>query len=682
MRKFHILFSVLLVLAFVLSACGQPTPTAEQPAQPVEPAQATEAPTAEQPTAPAEPTAPASKFNESPMMAELVKAGKLPPVDERLPENPFVVTPFKETGVYGGEMQFGFTGGSAAWGGMLYLAGWENLTIWRPDFSGVEPNILESLEANADTSVWTAKLRKGMKWSDGEPFTADDIAFYVEDFLMDPDLSPAGFGADWCPGDMAKDFKFEKVDDYTVKFIFPKSYGTFPMILAEWQGRQFAMYPKHYLKQFHAKYNDKIDELVKAEGQESWVALFFAKAPANWGDPDAAFFRNPDFPTIGAWRVVQPLGAGTTILMERNPYYWKVDDKGNQLPYIDKLVGTSFQDEQARLLAFLNGDIDLIKDPPSDARPQYIENADAGKLALSEMLGDGANGYVLQFNWTHPEKGAVFSDKNFRIGVSYAINREELIDLFNQGQGYPSQICPQPSSPLYNEKCSKQYLEYDLAKANEYLDKVLPNKDSNGMRLGPDGKPFKIVLVVINNWSWAPNNTQVGEKTIEYLRAVGLDAQMNAMPDQQWETVWKSNQVEAFLSTGEGGAGLTAMLDPRNYVPFEQYGHYSNGWNLWHLKQRGTTGIEGEVEPPQWVLDARQQYNDAISKPTQEEQIAAMKKVIEFATEQFYGIGAFQGGTNFQPYNPRIGNFADSWYVGWIEGVFKILYPEQWYIKQ
>ncbi len=157
---------------------------------------------------------------------------------------------------------------------------------------------------------------------------------------------------------------------------------------------------------------------------------------------------------------------------------------------------------------------------------------------------------------------------------------------------------------------------------------------------------------------------------------------MNAMPNAQYEGIWKTNQVEAFISTGEGGAGLTAMLDPRNYVPFEQYGHYGNGWTLWRLKELGTTNIEGEVEPPQWVLDARQQYNDAISKPTQEEQIAAMKEVIAFATEQFYAIGGYQGGTGVQPYNVRIGNFADSWYVGWIEGVFKILYPEQWYIKQ
>lgn len=680
MRKMFHLFSFLLVLSLVLGACTAPATQVSQPAATQQ--SATQAPATAAPTTPAATAVPPSKYSQAPSLDALVEAGTLPPVDERLPDNPRVIVPFKETGQYGGEMEFGFTGGSPAWGGMLYLAGWENLTSWRADFSGVDPNIVESLEANDDASVWTATLRKGMKWSDGEPFTANDIAFYIEDVLMNEDLSPTGFGADWCPGDMAADFKFEKVDDYTVKFIFPKSYGTFPLILATWQGRQFAMYPKHYLQQFHAAYNDNLDATVKAEGQESWEGLFFAKAPANWGDPDVAFFRDPAYPTIGAWKVTQPLEAGTTIVIERNPYYWKVDDQGNQLPYMDRIVGTSFQDDQARLLALLNGDIDFIKDPPADARPQYFEAVDRGILSYSESFGDGANGYVLQFNMTHPVKGEIFANKDFRIGVSYAINRAELIELFNQGQGYPAQICPLPDSPFYNETCSKQYLEYDLTKANEYLDKVLPNKDANGMRLGPDGKPFNIVLVVINNWTWAPNNPQVGEKTVEFLRAVGLDAQMNAMPDQQWEVIWKTNQAEAFLSTGEGGGGLTAMLDPRNFVPMEQFGHYGNGWTLWRLKGLGTPGIENEVEPPQWVKDARQKYNEAISMPTEEEQIAVMKEVIAEATERFYAIGGYQGGTSIQPHNVRIGNMPDRWPGGWIQGVFRIMYPEQWYIKQ
>jgi peptide/nickel transport system substrate-binding protein len=629
----------------------------------------------------ATPSAAQTTYQEAPILAEQVKAGKLPAVADRLPKTPSVVKPFNETGNYGGELRFGFTGGSAAWGGLLYIAGWENLTRWNADFTGVVPNILESLTPNDDASVWTAKVREGMKWSDGKPFTADDIAFYIEDVLMDKEISATGFGADWCPADMAKEFKFEKVDASTVKFIFPKSYGTFPLILAEWQGRQFAMYPKHYLQQYHKKYNPDIDALVKKEGAENWFGLFLKKAPANWGDPDVAFFMNPDFPTIGPWRVTQPLGAGTSIILERNAYYWKVDDKGNQLPYVDKVVGTMFQDDQARTLAMLNGDIDFLKDPANDTRPQFVEASDKGKIFINNVLPDAANGYVLQFNMTHATKGEVFADKNFRIGVSYAINRKEMIELFNQGLGTPSQVCPMPESPLYNEKCNSQHIAYDVAKANEYLDKVLPKKDGDGMRLGADGKPFTIILFVINNWTWAPNNTQIGEKTMEYLKAVGLTVQLNALPSEQWDPVWKSNQVEAFLSTGEGGAGVTALLDPRNFVPMEQFSHYGNAWSLWRLKSTGMAGISNEIEPPQWVKDVRQAYNDAISQPTSAGQIEKMKKVVEQATDQFYQIGGWQGGDGWYPWSVRMGNIPEKWFAGWIPGVFKIIAPEQWYIK-
>jgi peptide/nickel transport system substrate-binding protein len=621
-------------------------------------------------------------YNEAPMLAERVTAGELPPVAERLPANPAVVEPLNEVGQYGGELRFGFTGGSAAWGGLLYLAGWENLMIWKADFTGVVPNILASLEANEDASVWTGTLRAGMKWSDGQPFTSDDIAFYIEDFLMNEELMPAGFAADWVPGDMAAGFQFEKVDETTVRFIFPRSYGTFPLVLAQWQGRQFAMYPKHYLSQFHVDYNPDIEALVAQQGVENWVALFMRYAPANWGDPDVAFFKDPAYPTLGAWRVTQPLGSGTTITMERNPYYWKVDTAGNQLPYIDTLFGVQFQDDQARTLAMLSGEIDFLKDPAADARPQFFEASDRGVVFINRVLGDGANGYVLQFNMTHPELGEIFSDINFRIGVSHAINRSELIELFNQGFGYPSQVCPLPSSPLYNEECNNQYIEYDVALANEYLDRVLPERDAQGMRLAPNGQPLSIVLIVINDWSWAPNNTQIGEKTLEYLRAVGLNVQLNAMPDAQFEQVWKSNQVQAFLSTGEGGAGLTALLDPRNFVPMQQFGTWGNGWTTWRMQNEGTTGITNPVEPPQWVLDVRQLYNDALSAPTEPEQIEIMRQVVAEATERFYQIGGYQGGESYYPWSSRMANIPAEWYGGWAQGVFKNIYPEQWYLTQ
>ena len=682
--------NVILLISLLLGACAQaPAATPELVKQTVIVKETQEVVVTQQVivTATTIPTVPpVHKFSEAPMLADLVKAGKLPPVEERLPENPVVIQPAKETGKYGGELRFGFVGNSPEWGGMLYFAGWEHPVFWKPDFSGIVLNYAESLTANADASAWTMKLRKGIKWSDGVPFTADDIAFFIQDVLMNKELYPGGVGGDWLPGDMTASFSFAQVDDYTVILSFGKPYGAFPLMLASWAGRQFAMYPKHYLQQFHKAYNPQIADLMKKESVETWTALFFKKGPDTWGNP-GRWFTEVDLPTLYAYVLKQPLGTGSQVLMERNPYYWKVDDKGNQLPYIDKLTGIMYQENQGLTLAMLNGDLDFYNKPGgNEEKPLFLDAIKQGKpLFLNNVLNDGANGVVLQFNMTNPDpvKAEVFSDINFRIGVSYSLNRQELIELFNDGLGYPSQVCPQPSSPLYIEQCNNQYIEFDKAKAQEYLDKVLTKgKDKDGFYLDKNGRRFSFVLIVINDNAWAPRAAELGEVLVGYMRAVGLDAKMNAMPNSQYDPLRLKNDVEAFISTGEGGAGLTALLDARNFVPMEFSGTYSNAWTLWRLKGQGVQGITGDVEPPQWVKDARKKYDEALSAPTEAEQITKMRAVVQEATDRFYEIGAFQGGESWYPFSSKISNVYDSWYLGWIEGDYKILYPEQWFLNQ
>src|SRR5215213_4401963 len=154
----------------------------------------------------------AQEYSESPMLAAKVKAGELPAVSERLPTNPAVITPFNEVGQYGESLRVGFTGTNPGWGGLWYITGWENLVAWSPDFSGIVPNIAESWEVSDDVREYTFHLREGMKWSDGEPFTADDIMFYIEDVLFNKDLSPSGPISDWLPQEGRDEFVAEKID--------------------------------------------------------------------------------------------------------------------------------------------------------------------------------------------------------------------------------------------------------------------------------------------------------------------------------------------------------------------------------------------------------------------------------------------------------------------------------------
>jgi peptide/nickel transport system substrate-binding protein len=624
----------------------------------------------------------AAAFNESPMLQEKVAAGALPPVAERVPESPRVITPFNETGQYGGSLRVGFTGNNPGWGGLWYVAGWENIVSWKADFSGVVPNIAESWEVSDDVTEFTFHLRKGLKWSDGAPFTADDIMFYIEDVLFNEELMAAGPVADWLPRDMVDSFKVEKLDDYTVKFSFSRPQGLFLYNLATWSGRHLTFFPKHFLQQYHKKYNpDGIDALVAATpGVEDWVSLFnhFAAGPST---DTQNYFNLPERPLLFPWIVTQKL-TGTTILMERNPYYWKVDDQGNQLPYIDRIVGTSFQDAESRTFAMLNGDLDFVKDPGDDNRIVYHEAVEEGKpLYIRYNNSDGGTRLTIHFNRTvaDPIKAEVFANKDFRIGMSYAIDREEIIDIAYDGQGVPSQAAPLESSPLYNEQLATQYAEYDVAKANEYLDKVLPDKDAQGFRLDNNGKRFAIVLSVSSDLSYGTNWVQVAELLTGYWKAVGIDVTLNAMPNDQFTVHKRDNNIEATVYTGEGGAGLTAIIDPRYYLPGEYFGMFGNGWYAWRV---GATDSV-QVEPPQAIKDLRTKFeNEVLGAPTQEEQIAAMKEILQIAADEFWVMGTARPGSGYYPFSTRLQNIPETWIDGWIEGVQKIIYPEQWYLAQ
>lgn len=599
----------------------------------------------------------------------------MPPLEERLPDNPMVVEPFDRVGIYNDEIHY-----AGSYGDIVTFIGWEFPTRWEADMSGVYPNVIESFDANEDASVYTFHLRPGMCWSDGAPFTADDILFAINDVLLNPAVTNAP------PSNLVfngEPVVVEKVDDYTVTFTFSGSYGIFPESLAWWPAWQSTFFPKHWLAPYHMDYDPENVEAIMASladypeladaGIETWGDMFTVYA---LGSP-WAFLQNElqhDRPTLYPWIVSEFNPDSAMLTLERNPYYWKVDTAGNQLPYIDRVVLTVFEEaDEVKLLGLLSGQFDTTKDPPLEDYDLFADSQSSSGLSLYSVPSDSAGPVSISFNRTtlDAQKAAIFSELDFRIGVSHAINRQQIITLVYNGVGTPRQIAPVSSSPLYSEQLENQYIEYDPALANDYLDRVLPDKDDEGYRLMPDGNRLVVNFMVADQFGLG--FLQVAELIMQHLDAVGIEATLEVVDEIL--NFSGQNLVEATIYTGEGGSGLSAILDPRWFVPINESSQYASGWATWYNNPNN----EFAVEPPEHIQAQIELYEEVLATPDPDERIRLMNEVLQIAADEFYTIGIVSPTDRYWLINENINNLPDLWFDGWIPGMQSATSPFQWY---
>ena len=571
-------------------------------------------------------------YHQAPSLDAKVASGDLPPVEDRLPNDPQVVTP-TEIGQYGGTWHMGTRGvGDDA----IYVrtVGYQNLVRWNVDWTGIIPDIAKSFDVNDDATVFTFHLREGMKWSDGEPFTADDILFVVNDEYLNTDVYPAP--PSWMvsggePG------KAEKTDDYTVVFTFAAPNGLFVQQLATPNATALTAQPAHYLKQFHASYADptELDAEVKAAGVEGWVDLFSLKGGLPAGRPNT-LYNTSEKPTINPWMVVSPLTPDATqIQLTRNPYFYAVDTDGNQLPYIDDVSLTVAQDPQTLVLKGLNGDLDMQdRHIANNAnRAVFFDNQEAGGYHFYATVPSSSNVMVISLNLTNQDmqKREIYQNKDFRIGLSEAINRQEIIDVVYVGQGQPAQAAPRPQSPLYNEKLATQYTDFNVDDANAELDKVLPNKDADGFRLMPDGTRLTIAMEAIT--SLQPEWPDALQLVQGYWKDVGIDMQLVVEERTEFYNRKAANQHDAGIWGGDGG--LEVVLEPRWYFPYSNESIYGEAWQYWFNDPNDARG----EEPPAATKQQMDLYNQLKATPDQEGQNKLMSQILDIAADQFYTIG-------------------------------------------
>jgi peptide/nickel transport system substrate-binding protein len=619
-------------------------------------------------------------YGESPMLAQRVADGKLPAVAERLPATPRVIQfPGSDIGTYGGDFKDPFVG-DAYWASqMVFWTAWRGLVSWNETYTDWVPNVAEKVDVNEEATEYTFHLREGLKWSDGAPFTADDVMFYFEDILGNSELNGGKFPDGWLkPGKEAPVVK--KIDDSTFSITFDVPYGMFLLNMCAWPGWELIAAPKHYLQQFHIKYNpDGIDELIKqTEGATDWVTLFQSHSAVGTSADPSVISRDIAYPTMFPWIYTEPMGTGTQFIAERNPYYYWVDAEGNQLPYIDRIVGTAYQDEQTMLVDVLAGKFDTMANTTDQQRPLFFQNEATSGLKVYTNKSEGGGTVSILFNETDPTLGSIFSQKDFRIGMSHAINRQEVIDIVYFGQGVPRQISPIEDSPLYNEQLTTQYTQYSVEKANEALDKVLPEKDADGFRLDPaTGKRLSIVFTV-QTGDYGLRFGDVAELLKKYYATVGVEIVIDTVSNDVWTQRVNENAMEATIFTSEGGYGITSIIDARYFVPMHGQSVWGNGWQLWYLQPNN----KAAVEPPQLIKDQVDLYKQVLQAPTSEQRLELMSKVLQTAADEFWVIGISSASDGYRPLSAKLANVPESWVGGWNPGGPAIAQPEQWYFRQ
>jgi ABC-type transport system substrate-binding protein len=572
----------------------------------------------------------AQKGKEAPELAELVEAGDLPAVEERLPEKPMVVEPIDQIGQYGGTWNSAILGSAdVVW--LWRTVGYEPLVRWDPEWTEPIPNVAKSVEVAGSGREYTFKLREGMKWSDGKPFTADDIVFAYEDVLLNEDLTPE-VPITFVGGD--EPAKIEKVDDYTVKFTFPDEPNGLFLEQLSYNGL-ITSWPRHYLEQFHEKYNPDVEQLAEEEDAADWISLFTAKAGVA-GLVDPAHYQNQELPTLAAWKVEQPLGEGGRVVVERNPYYWKVDPDGSQLPYIDSVIYDVIPENEAILQRTLEGSIDMhIRHFNTFTnKPVLAQNRDSGGYDFFDAEAASMNTMIIALNLTHedPVKREIFNNKDFRIGLSYALNRQEIIDVVFQEQGEPFQAAPRPNSPFYNEELAKQYTEYSVEKANQALDRAgYTQRNEDGIRLGPDGNPISFTIEFATEFQ--PTWPDALELVQDYWQKVGVDVQIKPEDRVIFYERKEANQPDATVWVGDGG-GKDVTIEARWYFPFSLESNHAIPWAEWYIS-RGQSG----QEPPEAAKRQMELYDELHATINEDEQAKIMAEILDIAQEEFYVIG-------------------------------------------
>lgn len=626
--------------------------------------------------------------HEPPMLEARVAAGELPPVEERLPMNPFVVGGREAIGEYGGEVRQ--IHHDVVWSVSTYDWLSDRLLQYSDaDLRTLVPNMLESWEASEDGTTFTLHMRRGMKWSDGAPVTTEDVDFFFHDWAMVDGLG-------WGPGPAFAGTKsrwaeIDIVDDYTFRVRYDYSFGIFPHVLTRHMGGypgEGAFMPKHFLKDYHIDYagEEALNAMMAELGVDTWEQVlnrFAGQWGLNiWQFPEYA----KDFPTLSPWIPVAYPAEGL-ILFERNPYYWKVDLVGNQLPYIDTLRLEYVSSVEGMNLKAIGGELDWLgmHDVTIARYPLYKENEERGRYTVGDYLSCMTDRYVLFPRHTLPGDPVleqIAQHPNWVKALSVAIDREEINESLFFGLARMGALAPMPMSKYYKPAYGNAWAQYDPALANQLLDEMgLDRRDAAGFRLRPDGQRLQYHIEHAGIRVGASVH-EFTEMVTTFWREVGIEATTREIAESLYNERMLADEIHCGIWHADRVTDMLMPVEMNWFLPVgnQAQGTSSAAWVAWYNAE--DKDAEGLVEPPERVKQMLEWHDMMKEVVSEDERVALGQMIFDELAETPLSIGTVLESPCPVLYNRNLRNMPRPKVpIGWDTYGINMYHPAAFYYE-
>lgn len=598
-----------------------------------------------------------TEFAQSPYLTRHFDTGSLPPLRDRLPADPLVSVPLEQIGRYGGTARI------TTFDNRTFFNVEPTVTI-SADHKTILPNLAESWVYTDDGHTLTMTLREGLRWSDGHPFTTADFVFALNDLVRNTDYMPV-------PPKSIQGVTIEALDERTMRYRFEAPHPLFVHILAQFPEALLA--PKHYFSQFHPTYvgEDRLDELMQEMGFINWTSFF----NANRAD---RIEESADAPTMRAYRLMKR--TPTLARYERNPYYFKVDPTGQQLPYIDRVDAEVIAEGVVVVAKASTGQLDFAGySMPTQDIPLLKLGERTGAISVHVWRRLHGSDLVLQPNYNHKDERlrALFYERTFREALSIAIDRDEMNQIIYFGRGVPRQVTVIPSSSYYEPEFASAFTQHDPAGAGVRLDALgLIDRDGDGLREYADGSPLVITVEFIDFET--PKQISM-ELIASYWRAVGIDLRLKLVDrGLQWERA-RTGDMQMTVWHADRTTDILFPLQPDWWVPRTIAWSMSmwNDWTRWYL----TDGRLGE-EPPDEIRKLQAWADGLRTSVDPDERIAYGKQILRSNAENLWSIGTVGLAPHPVVVSARLKNVPTNGIWGWDTRWTLPYHPATWFFAE